>query len=263
MIAIETLHVHERLVELIQLQVLYNRLYAVQQKKGDLPQQIEDLEVQLAARARSLAELQRRIKEYEKEIRTLHASNDSLRDHEQKLSKLLLQVRNEQEYYKVETDLKETRLVLEKNLKDMARFQHQVEALEQKRQEEEAKQEELRKFIAEKQELLDRIVKETASQEKDLQQRIAKLSKQIEKEDARLFQLFERRRRSLPEGRALVPIIAVEGRDERVACSGCYILVPRQLQWELSQRNRLFVCEGCGRFLVDAEFFEQVAADLE
>lgn len=263
MITVETLHVQERMVELIQLQVLYNRLYAVQQKKGNLPQQIEDLEVQLAARARGLAELQKQIKELEQEIRTLRVSNESLRDHEQKLSKLLLQVRNEQEYFKVETDLKETRLVLEKNLKDISRLQQRVGILEQKRQEEEAKQEELQEFISEKQELLDRISQETASQEKALHQRIAKLSKKIEAEDARLFQLFERRRRSLRGGRALVAVTVLEGREERVACSGCHTLLPRQLQWELSQRNQLFVCESCGRFLVDAAFFDQVAADLE
>ncbi|GIV26177.1 MAG: hypothetical protein KatS3mg026_1869 [Bacteroidia bacterium] len=263
MITVETQHVQERLVELIQLQVLYNRLYAVQQKKGDLPQQIEDLELQLAARARALAELQKQIKELDQEIRTLRASNDSLKDHEQKLNKILQQVRNEQEYYKVESDIKEIRLTLEKNMKDISKNQQRVDGLEQKRREEEAKQEELRKFIAEKQELLDRISQETAAQEKALLQRIAKLSKKIETEDARLFQLFERRRRSLREGRALVPVITLEGREERVACSGCHTLLPRQLQWELSQRSQIFVCESCGRFLVDAALFDQVAADLE
>lgn len=262
MITIETKQVQDRLVELIQLQVLYNRLHALRQKKGDLPQQIEELQDKSLALGRGLQEIQDQLRQIEAEIRTLHVSNDSLRDHEQKLQKTLLQVRNEQEYYKVESDLKETRLTIEKNLKDITRLQQRLSAFQQKYDEEREKLEKVQRLIVEKEQLLNQISERTRQQEVDLLERIGALAKHIEQADQRLYRLFERRRRALREERGLVPVIVPEGREERVACGGCYILLPRQLQWELTQRNKIFVCENCGRILVDATFFEEVAASM-
>lgn len=262
MITLETSAVQDRLVELIQLQVLYNRLHAVQQKKGDLPRQIEELHDQAAALVHSLQELSRQIDQLEGEIRTLHVSNDSLRDHEAKLQKTLLAVRNEQEYYKVEADLKETQLTIEKNLKDMARLKHRLEAFQQRKAAEEERLREIQALMAEKEEALSAISRETQKQEAELKERIEKLSAYLAQQDERLFRLFERRRRSLREGRALVPVVTLAEKEERVACGGCYTLLPRQLQWQLTQRNTIFVCESCGRILVDAAFFEEVAAAM-
>ncbi|MCX7606766.1 MAG: C4-type zinc ribbon domain-containing protein [Bacteroidia bacterium] len=262
MITIETSLVQDRLVELIQLQVLYNRLYALQQRKGDLPQQIEDLQDRSVALYRSIQEIEAHIHQLEGDIRTLHVSNDNLRDHEHKLQKTLMSVRNEQEYYKVESDLKETRLTIEKNLKDISRLQHRVEAFRQRHAEEQARLNEIQALIIEKEKLLAEISERTRRQEEALEKRIQALSEHIQREDSRLFRLFDRRRRSLREGRALVSVELLEGREDRVACGGCYTLLPRQLQWELTQRNRIYVCENCGRFLVDAAFFEEVAASM-
>jgi len=45
------------------------------------------------------------------------------------------------------------------------------------------------------------------------------------------------------EGRAVVPIV-------KGACGGCYRAQPPQLLQEARKRDRLLVCEGCGRLLV-------------
>ncbi len=262
MITIETPNVRERLVELIQLQVLYNRLHALEQRKGDLPQQIEDLQDKIAALQLTSQGTHQQIQQCEAEIRTLHTSNNSLRDHEQKLQKLLLSVRNEQEYYKIESDLKEARLTIEKNLKDIQRLQQRVMVSQHKHEEELTHMAELQRLIAEKQENLDKIILRNKQQEEDLRERIQILSEHVQREDARLFHLFDRRRQSLRGGSALVSAIPLEGKEDRVICSGCYTLLPRQLQWQLYQRNTILICENCGRLLVDAALFEEVAASM-
>lgn len=262
MITIETPQVRDRLVELIQLQVLYNRLHALEQRKGDLPQQIEELQDKIAALHLTAQETEQQIQQWEAEIRALHVSNDSLRDHEQKLQKLLLSLRNEQEYYKVESDLKEARLTIEKNLKDIQRLQQRVMVARHKYEEEQTQMAEYQRLIAQKQQDLDKIILRNKQQEEELHERIQVLSAHIQREDARLFRLFDRRRQSLRGGSALVSAIPLEGKEDRVVCGGCYTLLPRQLQWQLHQRNAILVCENCGRLLVDAALFEEVAASL-
>jgi predicted nucleic acid-binding Zn-ribbon protein len=46
---------------------------------------------------------------------------------------------------------------------------------------------------------------------------------------------------------------------ERDACGGCFNAVPPQKQSEIRQRKKIMICENCGRVLVDAELFADVA----
>ncbi|MCS7152445.1 MAG: C4-type zinc ribbon domain-containing protein [Bacteroidia bacterium] len=258
----DTSQVRERLVELIQLQVLYDRLHAVRARQGDLPQQIEDLSAKADTLQHSLKELAEQIRQIEAEVRSLHVSNDSLRDHEQKLRKKLEAVRTNQEYYDIETEIKETHLTIEKNLQDIRRLQHKAESFRQKYSEDEATLRDIQARIAERKERLEVIKQHTAEQEAHLLKQIEVLSQQLQAEDPRLFQLFERRRRSLRGGKAVVSIIPTERVEGRYACGGCYTLLPRQLHWEIMQRNKIIVCESCGRFLVDEGFYTEVAKSM-
>ncbi|MCS7297096.1 MAG: C4-type zinc ribbon domain-containing protein [Bacteroidia bacterium] len=259
---IETAHVRERLVELIQLQVLYDRLYTVRSRQGDLPQQIEDLRDKALTLHRELKELGETIRQIEAEARSLYVSNDSLRDHEQKLRKKLEAVRTNQEYFDIEVEIKETRLTIEKNNQDIRRLQQKAEALRQRYAEDESHLHELEARITEKEKRLEEIKHLTAEQEAYLLEQIEGLSQHLNRQDPRLFQLFERRRRSLRGGKAVVPITPVERVKGRYACSGCYTLLPRQLYWELIQRDKIIICESCGRFLIDETFYAEVARSM-
>ncbi|MCS6895646.1 MAG: C4-type zinc ribbon domain-containing protein [Bacteroidia bacterium] len=258
----DTTQIRERLVELIQLQVLYDRLNAVRSRQGDLPQQIDDLKDKISTVQHTLSELSEQIRQIESEIRSLHVSNDSLRDHEQKLRKKLEAVRTNQEYFEIETEIKETRLTIEKNLQDIRRLQHRADALRQKHAEDETHLNELHERVAEKEKRLEIIKLHTTEQEVYLLEKIEALSQELRKHDARLFQLFERRRRSLRGGKAAVPVIPIERQEGRYACSGCYTLLPRQLHLEILQRNKIIICESCGRFLIDEEFYTEVAKSI-
>lgn len=262
MTTIETTEVRERLVELIQLQVLYDRLYAVRARQGDLPQQIEDLQDKATALQRTLSELAENIRQIESEISSLHVSNDALRDHEHKLRKKLEAVRTNQEYFDIETEIKEVKLTIEKNLQDIRRYHHKVESLRQRYNEDQAQLAQLQERIADKEKRLEEIKHLTAEQEAHLLAQIESLSQRLQAADPRLFQLFERRRRSLRGAKAVVSVIPVERLEGRYACGGCYTLLPRQLHWELTQRNKIIICESCGRFLVDESFYAEVAKSL-
>jgi len=262
MMTTDTSQVRERLVDLIKLQVLYDRLHAVRARQGDLPQQIEDLRDKVATIQHALSETAEMIRQAESEARALHVSNDSLRDHEQKLRKRLEAVRTNQEYYKIESEIKETHLTIEKNLQDIRRLQHKADSLRQRYAEDEATLNELQARIAEKEQRLKEIIQHTAEQEAALLQQIEDLSKVLQEQDPRLFLLFERRRRSFRGGKAVCSIISTERLEGRYACGGCFTLLPREMHRKIKQRDKIIICESCGRFLVDEEFYAEVAKSM-
>lgn len=263
MIAVETPNVRERLVQLIELQVLYNRLYLLRQKEGDLPQQIIELRDQALATQRIIQRYQVDIRQYDAEIRNLHVSNDTHADQIQKLERSLMQVRSNEHLAQISAEIEELRLGIEKNKRLIRTLTQRVEGLRDALSGEESKLEALEQGISEKEGRLQFIQQETEAQRQALQVRIDTLAATLQAEAPRLYQLFSRRQRSLREGKALVPVLAIttseKTNDTRACCSGCFTLIPRQLEWEISRCNQLFLCESCGRFLVDAELFKEVA----
>ncbi len=264
MITVETTDTREKLVMLVELQVYYNRLYALLQREGDLPKQIQDLEYQAQALLKQINDRLSELKRVENEISQLHVSNDTLLDHIQKLEKSLLQLRSDEHVFRIETEIKEARLTIEKNKRDIRNLSQKVEFLRGDVKELEGQLERIEAMRAEKEARLNEIKRQTEAQRAIVQDQIRRLQQVLSERDARLYRLFERRIRALREEKALVPVVevSIEKGEKRIACGGCFTLLPRQLEWEIGNRNGLYLCESCGRFLVDAALFEEVAARL-
>ena len=94
--------------------------------------------------------------------------------------------------------------------------------------------------LAAKKSELDSIEAETADQVAALE---AKAEKAKVKIDERLLTAYNRIRRSVRNGLAVVTV-------KRDACGGCYNRIPPQRQVDVRQGKKLIVCEYCGRILV-------------
>ena len=105
-----------------------------------------------------------------------------------------------------------------------------------------------REMLEQKKTELDKIIKETEAEEKLLETR-SKEAK--EKVDIRLFEGYERIRKSYKNGLAVVPVL-------RDSCGGCFNVIPPQRQTEIMQRKKIIVCEHCGRILVDSDLNDAV-----
>ena len=64
-----------------------------------------------------------------------------------------------------------------------------------------------------------------------------------EKIDERLLSAYERIRRNVRNGLAVVTV-------KRDACGGCFNRIPPQRQVEIRQGKKIIICEYCGRILV-------------
>jgi predicted nucleic acid-binding Zn-ribbon protein len=64
------------------------------------------------------------------------------------------------------------------------------------------------------------------------------------KVDARLLVSYDRTRKNMRNGLAVVPVT-------RNACGGCFNIVPAQKQAEVREKKKIIICEHCGRILAD------------
>jgi len=95
---------------------------------------------------------------------------------------------------------------------------------------------------------LEKIIKDTETEEKVLNDKSAQAK---EKVDERLLSAYERIRSSYKNGLAVVPIV-------RESCGGCFNVIPPQRQSEIRQRKKIIVCEHCGRVLVDNDLNDSI-----
>ena len=98
------------------------------------------------------------------------------------------------------------------------------------------KQKELESISGETQKEEDQLIKQVEKAEKNIEERLLKVGKEL--------------RKSFRNGLAVVSI-------DRDSCSGCHNKIPPQLQSEIRQRKKIIICEHCGRILVD----EEIAAE--
>ncbi len=223
----------EKILALYELQRIDSKIDEINKVKGDLPLEVQDLEDEMAG-------MQTRIDKINSEIDELNALTKQ-RKRETDQAKIMIanykeqqnNVRNNREFDAITKEIEYQELEIElaeKRLKEYA-----VAVKGKKLQLEEAEnlgQERAADLDAKKNELQG-IEAETAPQ-------VAEFSAQAEavkaKIDERLLTAYDRIRRNVHNGLAVVTV-------KRDACGGCYNRIP-------PQRQKIIICEYCGRILV-------------
>lgn len=126
----------------------------------------------------------------------------------------------------------------EKKIKE-AKFK--IESKDSVIEEAENKLEDRTKDLELKKKDLDTIVSETKDEEEKLIKESEKAKASIE---PRLVTAYERLRSNAINGLAVVSV-------ERGTCGGCFNEIPPQRQIDIQARNKIIVCEHCGRILVE------------
>lgn len=240
--------IEEKLAAVLSLQKIDSKIDELQTLKGELPMEVSDLEDDVEG-------LQTRISNVEQEIKTINeyitSRKDAKKDAEALIAKYEKQqdnVKNSREFEaltkEVEMQHLEMRLC-DKNVKDaLVELQEREHIKLQNVNLIDAKREMLEQKKAE----LDKIIQETEAEEKVLADRSEEAK---EKVDNRLFEAYERIRKSYKNGLAVVPVL-------RDSCGGCFNVIPPQRQTEIMQRKKIIVCEHCGRILVDSDLNDSV-----
>ena len=240
-----------QLKALIRLQHVDSRIDQLEQMRGDLPEEIRDLEDEKTGLETRISNL--RQEEKENEIKSRQATL-SIKESEaliKKYEEQQLQVRNNREYDALtkEIEAQKQRIIDSNQAIEVIK---QTESLNTLAIEEaEKRHQELSDLLTTKKKELEEVLDDTKQEQQELESRRAEAEEAVDK---RYLRAYQRLRSRVRDGRALVPLL-------RGAASG--YSVPPQRQVEIRQRNRIVACEHTGRIIVDNELYEETIAELE
>ena len=245
--ATETTTIEDQLRALVRLQTIDSKIDQLTKLRGDLPDEIRDLEDERAGLQTRLGQIDQDKKEAEVQKKKLKLDIAESEGLIRKYEEQQLQVRNNREYDALTKEIEAHRQRIQNAYEEIERYDNlDVESEDTVEGADDALKE-LDVRIKEKQAELEQVVEETQAEQSGYEKERAKAAKAI---DERYLRAYERLRTRVRDGRAVVPV-------ERGAAAG--YMVPPQRQVEIRQRDRIIVSEHDGRIIVDETLFEEAA----
>lgn len=236
-----------RLTTLFELQLIDDELDILQELRGDLPLEVNDLNFQIQSIKDNLEEKEKEksealeiIKSNENEIERL---NESLK----KFKAQLYKVRNNKEYDALTKEIDHSEEKIKALSEENNEMENKVQSFKNEIEEVTPQLEELKAEVEIKEEELKTIIKANEREETKLRAKRETVAEKVRKSD---YNTYTRVRKALG-GKAVVAI-------SRGACSGCHNVVPPQRQIEVRGNRRLYTCESCGRLLVSPDIAAEV-----
>lgn len=229
--------------QLLELQNFDQKINTIIQLRGELPQEVERLTTNLESRTTIAKSHEENIVKLEHEIAELRLTTKELESKAKRYEAQQMNVKNNREYDAITKEIELNKLdiqLAEKKIKenyiaiDNDKFElEQLDKLIAKN----------KQRLLEKKEELGQVIKESEEEEALLKQQRQTLAELM---DVSLLDKYEKIRHAL---RNQIAVAVVKGG----ACTGCFTNVYPQMQAEIKDKKRIFMCENCGRFLVDVE----------
>ena len=239
--------VEERLKKPYELQTLLTKKDRILQVRGELPEEVKNLEDTIQG-------LHQRVSNYQEDIENYRAQRAALQTKIEQKQQLIARykeqlenVRNNHEFDSLTKEVEYETLQItlaEKNINETNRSIENREADIRVTEDQIASQQNI---LAEKKEALDTIIKETRAEEEKLVAQAKELEEYI---DERTLKAFKRIRRNARNGLGIVTV-------DRSACGGCFNRIPPQRQIEIRMHKKVIVCEYCGRILIDPALVDE------
>jgi uncharacterized protein len=235
--------VAQKLEALLKLQQIDSKLDDIRKIRGDLPEEVRDLEDEMAG-------YETRISKFKKEIDVLDEEIGRYKQAKKDADKLIVKykdqqmnVRNNREYDAItkEVELQELEIKLADKRIDEANFKI-ANKNEEIRRTQEVMNERAKDLDSKKKEL-NVIISESEEEERGF---LGDRDKQAVKIEERLFKSYEKIRGNSGNGLGVVMV-------KRGACGGCFAMVPPQRQADIREKKKIIVCEHCGRIFADVE----------
>lgn len=233
----------QRLESLLKLQNIDSALDNIKKMRGDLPEEVRDLEDEVAG-------IETRIGKFNKEIAGLDEEISKNRNAKKDAEKLVnkykdqqMNVRNNREYDAISKEIELQQLEGELADKRIREFEFKTLNKKDEVSSTETRLNLRKKDLDAKKKELDVLISESEEDEVKLSKDRDKATKHV---DERLLRPYDKLRGNYPNGLAVVMV-------KRGACGGCFSAVPPQRQADIKDKKRIIVCEHCGRILADVE----------
>lgn len=238
-----SLSVTEKLGLLYRIQQIDVEMDKIKALRGALPQEVAQIEDELASLKSKVAHNEELISGYEQSIEQNKKDIIEIDAQTEKYKRDLQDISNSREYDSIEKEIEnqgllhdiaqkhigEARVAIAERKDAIAAIQERIEIREQDL---EAKKDEL-----------DNIVSSTAEQESGLMEKRESIAAKI---DARTMSAYNRIRGSVRNHLAVVSVY-------NDACGGCFNSVTPQRLVDIASGTKLVICENCGRILVNPD----------
>jgi predicted nucleic acid-binding Zn-ribbon protein len=239
--------VPQKLEALLELQRIDSQIDELLKIRGDLPEEVRDLEDELAGYETRIGKFKAEIDELQQEVANNKAG---IKESEKLIKKYQEQqnnVRNNREFEAISKEIESQELDIQLFEKKNREVQFRVEKKNLEIEEIESRLNGRIADLEAKKSELDSIVEESTEDEKKLRLDRDEAASKIEE---RLMYSYNRIRQNSVNGLAVVMV-------RRGACGGCFNQVPPQRQADIREKKKIIVCEHCGRVLADVEVLEE------
>ena len=237
------LSVEEKLKTLYQMQSALSAIDEKRTLRGELPQEVDDLEDEIEGLNTRIQRIQADIDEFQKAVTQ---KKGEIADAEASVARYKAQldeVKNNREYDTLSKEIEFQSLEIELCNK---KIREAMSRIAEKNEELNANQtliDERKGDLEVKKSELDEIMEETRTEEEKLKEKAKELEVKIE---PRLLTSFKRIRKNARNGLGIVYV-------QRDACGGCFNKIPPQRQLDIKMHKKIIVCEYCGRIMIDPE----------
>jgi hypothetical protein len=243
--------IEDQLRALVRLQHIDNRIDQIRKLRGDLPEEIQDLEDEKAGLETRLENYEEEVKE--KEVAKRQAELD-IKEAEGLIDKYedqQLQVRNNREYDALTKEIEGQKERISNARETIEEAEKTIQSNESSIEDTRERLSELEAVLGEKKAKLDEVLEDTEDEETTLEEIRAEAEDEV---DDRYLKAYSKLRDRLRDGRAVVPL-------KRGAAAG--FAVPPQRQVEIRQRKRIIACEHTGRIIVDQDLYNETVDDMK
>jgi len=212
--------------------------------RGELPEEVRDLEDEIAGLNTRISKLSAEIAEQESFISIKKMDIKNCDDNIARYDEQRNNVANNREYDSISKEIEYQGL--EKELAQK-RLREATELVAEKKAAVEAAAAELKgreEDLENKKKELVSIIEDTAKEEEVLKAKLAEYEQNI---DARMLAAYHKVRSNAHNHLAVVTV-------KRDACGGCFNKIPPQRQLDIAMNKKIIVCEYCGRILVSSDF---------
>lgn len=241
----------EILQNLANLQYIDSKIDEIERLRGDLPEEIEDVEMDVERLKARQAKIEEDKTSLETEKVTLANQIQHSGELIEKYDKQQTTVRNNREYDALTKEIEAQKQNIENSNSRIEEITNLLVEINEEFETNTERVEQTQSRLDEKRKELEQLVKRTASEEKALQ---SIRDKAVEKVSARYLKSYERLRKGLSNK------IAVVAMDKGAALG---TLLPPQIQVEVKRKNRIIIDENSGRIVVDPGFFIQAKDEYE
>lgn len=237
------LSVEEKLSTLYQLQTALSAIDEKRTLRGELPQEVDDLEDEIEGLNTRIQRIQNDIDEFQRAVSQKKGEIQTAQASVERYKEQLNDVKNNREYDTLSKEIEFQSLEIELCNKKIREAQTRINEKTEELAANQAIIKERQNDLDIKKSELDEIMEETRAEEEKLKEQVKELEAKIE---PRLLASFKRIRKNARNGLGVVYV-------QRDACGGCFNKIPPQRQLDIKMHKKVIVCEYCGRILVDPE----------